>query len=91
MQAHTSTSHYEGLTLKQYKNWNPDEAVRDYYSRIQNHEQHYETIDDLTWPYIKIVNVRPIIHIYRVQLNCFLGWRKDHVECELEGLKSINC
>lgn len=48
----------------QYKNWNPDEAVRDYYSRIQNHEKHYETVDDLTWPYIKIVNVSPVKHIY---------------------------
>lgn len=41
----------------QYRNWDPDQAVKDYYKRIQDHEKHYETVEELTWPFIRILNV----------------------------------
>jgi hypothetical protein len=41
----------------QYRLWDPDKAVEDYYGRIRDHEKHYETVDELTWPCIRIINV----------------------------------
>ena len=41
----------------QYRSWDPDKAVEDYYGRIRDHEKHYETVDELTWPCIRIINV----------------------------------
>jgi hypothetical protein len=41
----------------QYKNWDPDQAVKDYYERIKGHEKYYQTIEEKTWPFIKIINV----------------------------------
>lgn len=33
-------------------------AVQDYYSRIKDHEAHYEPVEETTWPFIRIMNVR---------------------------------
>ena len=41
----------------QYRGWDPDKAVKDYYSRIRDHEKHYETVEETTWPFIRIINV----------------------------------
>lgn len=45
------------ISSPDYRGWNPDKAVEDYYHRIKDHEKHYETIDDQDWPFIKIMNV----------------------------------
>ena len=45
------------MDLSQYKNWDPDKAVEDYYTRIRDHEKYYEPIEDRTWPFIRILNV----------------------------------
>lgn len=41
----------------QYRGWDPDKAVQDYYSRIRDHEKYYEPVEETTWPYIRILNV----------------------------------
>jgi hypothetical protein len=43
--------------LVKYRGWDPDHAVQDYYSRIRDHEKHYETVDELDVPSIRIINV----------------------------------
>lgn len=55
-------THADPFIFIQYKGWDPDKAVQDYYTRIKGHEEYYETIDDQTWPYIKIVNVCRNLH-----------------------------
>ena len=52
------TSFFVLIFFGQYRSWDQDKAVEDYYSRIRDHEKYYETIDDQTWPYIRIFNVR---------------------------------
>jgi 6-phosphofructo-2-kinase/fructose-2,6-biphosphatase 4 len=43
--------------VNQYRGWDPNLAVQDYYSRIRDHENHYETVDELDVPSIRIMNV----------------------------------
>lgn len=47
--------------LEQYRGWDPDKAVEDYYGRIRDHEKHYETVDETTWPFIRIINVSTVV------------------------------
>ncbi|KAG5635090.1 hypothetical protein H0H81_012462 [Sphagnurus paluster] len=44
------------ISSPDYRGWEPDKAVEDYYKRIHDHEKYYETISDKTWPYIRIFN-----------------------------------
>ena len=41
----------------QYRGWDPDKAVKDYYNRIRDHEKHYEPVEETIWPFIRIINV----------------------------------
>ena len=52
------------ISSPDYRGWDPDQAVQDYYKRIKDHERHYETINDTDWPFIKIVNVRAIVPLH---------------------------
>ena len=45
------------LHFLKYRGWDPEQAVSDYYTRIRDHEQHYEPVEEMTWPYIRIINV----------------------------------
>lgn len=45
------------IKLLQYRGWNPDKAVEDYYSRIRDHEKYYQPLEETTWPSIRIINV----------------------------------
>jgi 6-phosphofructo-2-kinase / fructose-2,6-biphosphatase 4 len=47
--------------LRQYRGWDPDKAVEDYYGRIRDHEKYYETVDETTWPFIRIINVSTVV------------------------------
>ena len=40
----------------QYKGWDPDEAVKSYLARINEHKKTYETIDTSAGPFVKIYN-----------------------------------
>ena len=42
----------------QYREWDPDQAVKDYFRCIQDHEKFYEPVEETTWPFIRIINVR---------------------------------
>lgn len=54
------------ISSPDYRSWDPDQAVKDYYGRIHDHEKFYETIDDNTWPYIRIFNVGQKIMVNRI-------------------------
>ncbi|KAL0960034.1 hypothetical protein HGRIS_011682 [Hohenbuehelia grisea] len=45
------------ISSPDYRGWDPDKAVEDYYHRIKDHEKHYEPVEETTWPYIRIINV----------------------------------
>ncbi|KAF8903376.1 6-phosphofructo-2-kinase-domain-containing protein [Gymnopilus junonius] len=62
------------ISSPDYKGWDPDKAVQDYYTRIRGHEEFYETIDDQTWPYIKIINVGE-----RIMMNHIQGYLQSRI------------
>ena len=45
----------------QYKDVDPEKAVQDYWSRIKDHEKHYEPVVETNWPFIRIINVRCLL------------------------------
>ncbi|CAO3626010.1 unnamed protein product [Cunninghamella blakesleeana] len=45
------------ISSPDYIGWDPEDAVKDYTRRIQQHEAVYETIEDLTFPFVKLINV----------------------------------
>ena len=45
------------MLIPQYRGWDPEKAVLDYYNRIKDHEIHYEPVEETTWPFIRIINV----------------------------------
>ncbi|KAI0035831.1 bifunctional 6-phosphofructo-2-kinase/fructose-2,6-bisphosphate 2-phosphatase [Vararia minispora EC-137] len=51
----------------QYRGWNPDKAVEDYYRRIKDHEKNYEPVEELDWPHIRIINVGEKILVNAIQ------------------------
>ncbi|KAJ3728020.1 hypothetical protein DFJ43DRAFT_1041028 [Lentinula guzmanii] len=40
-----------------YRGWDSDKAVQDYYTRIRDHEEYYDPVEEKDWPYIRIFNV----------------------------------
>lgn len=55
------------ISSPDYKGWDPDKAVKDYYGRIRDHEEHYETVEELTWPFIRIINVGEKIMVNNIR------------------------
>ncbi|KAJ7185629.1 6-phosphofructo-2-kinase-domain-containing protein [Mycena filopes] len=55
------------ISSPDYRSWNPDEAVKDYYRRITDHEKHYEPVEETTWPFIRIINVGEKIMVNNIQ------------------------
>ncbi|KJA21385.1 hypothetical protein HYPSUDRAFT_202952 [Hypholoma sublateritium FD-334 SS-4] len=55
------------ISSPDYKNWDPDKAVEDYYTRIRGHEKYYQTLEERTWPWIKIINVGEKIILNNIQ------------------------
>ncbi|KAG9299515.1 hypothetical protein G9A89_020686 [Geosiphon pyriformis] len=50
-----------------YVGWDPEEAVQDYWKRINNHIHHYETINDMTLHFVKLINVDEQIIVNNVK------------------------
>ncbi len=46
------------IVILQYRGWDPEIAIQDYYRRIQDHEKHYQPVEETNWPSIRIINVR---------------------------------
>ncbi|KIP04737.1 hypothetical protein PHLGIDRAFT_129322 [Phlebiopsis gigantea 11061_1 CR5-6] len=40
-----------------YRGWDPERAIQDYFKRIKDHEQHYEPVEESNHSSIRIVNV----------------------------------
>lgn len=55
------------ISSPDYRNWDPDLAVKDYYTRIRDHEKYYETVTETDWPFIKIINVGEKIMVNNIQ------------------------
>ncbi|KAG8880536.1 hypothetical protein FRB97_000706 [Tulasnella sp. 331] len=55
------------ISSPDYKGWDPEKAVADYWGRIKTHEAQYEPLTELKWPYIKIINVGEKILINAIQ------------------------
>ncbi|CAG8433501.1 6720_t:CDS:10 [Ambispora gerdemannii] len=45
------------ISSPDYLGWDPEEAVKDYWERINNHMPYYETINDPSLDFVKLVNV----------------------------------
>ncbi|KAI7866896.1 6-phosphofructo-2-kinase-domain-containing protein [Spinellus fusiger] len=45
------------ISSPDYVGWDPEQAVVDYKNRIERHMANYETIGDLTLPFVKLMNV----------------------------------
>ncbi|KAJ7064999.1 6-phosphofructo-2-kinase-domain-containing protein [Mycena amicta] len=55
------------ISSPDYRGWNPDKAIEDYYSRIRDHEKYYEPVEETTWPFIRIINVGEKIMVNNIQ------------------------
>ncbi|KAI0064410.1 bifunctional 6-phosphofructo-2-kinase/fructose-2,6-bisphosphate 2-phosphatase [Artomyces pyxidatus] len=62
------------ISSPDYRGWDPDKAVEDYYGRIRGHEKHYETVDELTWPFIRIINVGE-----KIMVNDIRGYLQSRI------------
>ncbi|KAI0078320.1 bifunctional 6-phosphofructo-2-kinase/fructose-2,6-bisphosphate 2-phosphatase [Panus rudis PR-1116 ss-1] len=55
------------ISSPDYRGWDPEKAVADYYQRIKNHETHYEPVEEITWPSIRILNVGEKIMVNQIR------------------------
>ncbi|TDL22837.1 bifunctional 6-phosphofructo-2-kinase/fructose-2,6-bisphosphate 2-phosphatase [Rickenella mellea] len=55
------------ISSPDYRGWDPEKAVADYYGRIQDHERYYEPVEETTWPFIRIINVGEKIMVNNIQ------------------------
>ncbi|KAF5368887.1 hypothetical protein D9758_003107 [Tetrapyrgos nigripes] len=62
------------ISSPDYRGWNPDEAVKDYYRRIEDHEKYYEPVEETQWPYIRILNVGE-----KIMVNHLKGYLQSRI------------
>jgi 6-phosphofructo-2-kinase/fructose-2,6-biphosphatase 4 len=55
------------ITSPDYVGWDREDAVKDYWTRINNHLSHYETIQDTELSFIKMINVGERIIVNNVK------------------------
>lgn len=55
------------LASPDYKGWDPEEAVKDYWSRIRNQEQTYQAIENPSFPYVKVIDIGERIIVNNIQ------------------------
>ncbi|KAF8137338.1 bifunctional 6-phosphofructo-2-kinase fructose-2,6-bisphosphate 2-phosphatase [Boletus edulis] len=55
------------ISSPDYRDWDPDKAVEDYYGRIRDSEMLYETITETNWPFIRIFNVGEKIMVNNIR------------------------
>lgn len=55
------------LSSPDYVNWDPEQAVQNYYKRIAGHEKTYEPIENPSFPYIKLINVGEQVVVNNIQ------------------------
>ncbi|KAI0090387.1 bifunctional 6-phosphofructo-2-kinase/fructose-2,6-bisphosphate 2-phosphatase [Irpex rosettiformis] len=62
------------ISSPDYKGWNSEKAIEDYYRRIRDHEKHYEPVDEDKWPSIRIMNVGE-----RIMVNQIRGYLQSRI------------
>ncbi|KAJ3761562.1 6-phosphofructo-2-kinase-domain-containing protein [Lentinula raphanica] len=62
------------ISSPDYRDWDPDKAVEDYYNRIRDHEKYYEPVEEKDWPYIRIFNVGE-----RIMVNNIKGYLQSRI------------
>lgn len=55
------------ISSPDYRGWDPEKAVADYYRRIKDHEIHYEPVEETTWPFVRVINVGEKIMVNNIQ------------------------
>ncbi|TRM62187.1 6-phosphofructo-2-kinase-domain-containing protein [Schizophyllum amplum] len=55
------------ISSPDYRGWDSDQAVKDYFRRIQDHEKFYEPVEETTWPFIRIINVGEKIMVNNIR------------------------
>ncbi|CAI2161365.1 15837_t:CDS:10, partial [Funneliformis geosporum] len=55
------------ITSPDYIGWDPEEAVKDYWTRINTHLSHYETITNTELSFVKMINVGERIIVNNVK------------------------
>ncbi|KAF8506264.1 bifunctional 6-phosphofructo-2-kinase/fructose-2,6-bisphosphate 2-phosphatase [Gautieria morchelliformis] len=55
------------ISSPDYKDVSSETAVQDYWSRIKDHEKHYEPVVETNWPFIRIINVGEKIMVNNIQ------------------------
>ncbi|KIY47392.1 bifunctional 6-phosphofructo-2-kinase/fructose-2,6-bisphosphate 2-phosphatase [Fistulina hepatica ATCC 64428] len=55
------------ISSPDYRGWDSDKAVQDYYLRIRDHEKHYQPIEETTWPFIRIINTGEKIMVNNIR------------------------
>ncbi|KDN46291.1 bifunctional 6-phosphofructo-2-kinase/fructose-2,6-bisphosphate 2-phosphatase [Tilletiaria anomala UBC 951] len=55
------------ISSPDYFGWDQEKAVQDFYKRIEDHEKEYETIENPSFPYIKLINVGQRIVVNNIQ------------------------
>ena len=55
------------LMCAQYAGWDADAAVKDYWSRIRDQEQVYDTVTAEEGPFVKVMNVGERIEVNRIE------------------------
>ncbi|KAJ3930240.1 MAG: 6-phosphofructo-2-kinase-domain-containing protein [Lentinula lateritia] len=55
------------ISSPDYRGWDPDKAVEDYYTRIRDHEEYYDPVEEKDWPYIRIINVGEKIMVNNIK------------------------
>lgn len=63
------------ISSPDYKNWTPEEAVRDYLQRINSRIPHFETMEETDLHYVKMINAgeRVIVN------NCAFGYLSQRI------------
>ncbi|EPQ52114.1 bifunctional 6-phosphofructo-2-kinase/fructose-2,6-bisphosphate 2-phosphatase, partial [Gloeophyllum trabeum ATCC 11539] len=62
------------ISSPDYKGWDPDKAVEDYWGRIRDHERYYEPVEETTWPFIRIINVGE-----KIMVNDIRGYLQSRI------------
>ncbi|EGN92865.1 hypothetical protein SERLA73DRAFT_190448 [Serpula lacrymans var. lacrymans S7.3] len=55
------------ISSPDYRGWDPNKAVEDYYGRIKDRERSYEPVEETTWPFIRIINVGEKIMVHNIR------------------------
>jgi 6-phosphofructo-2-kinase/fructose-2,6-biphosphatase 4 len=75
---HTVLTCRRSRTL-QYKGWDADRAVEDYWLRIKQQEKHYEEVTTDEGPFIKIINVGERIVVNRIEGGLYDAFCSDAI------------